>query len=81
VKKMQKIVKNLQKFQKITRNLQKLQEIGVFWTVIDVPPCANNRAANLRARRHRETKAQRHKGSRKGIRTSGHQAMQWILWI
>jgi hypothetical protein len=44
VKKMQKIVRNLQKFVKISKNLQKLQEIGAFWTVIEVPPCANLRA-------------------------------------
>jgi hypothetical protein len=41
---MGKIVKNLQKLAKITRNLQKLHKIGAFWTVIEVPPCANLRA-------------------------------------
>jgi hypothetical protein len=46
---MRKIVRNLQKFVKISKNLQKLQEIGAFWTVIDVPPCANLRAENARA--------------------------------
>jgi uncharacterized protein YpuA (DUF1002 family) len=44
--KLQKIVRNLQKFQKITRNEQKLHQIGAFWTVIELPPCANDRAKN-----------------------------------
>jgi hypothetical protein len=44
-KKSQKIVKKLQKLQKITKNYKKLHEIGAFWAVIEVPPCANLRAA------------------------------------
>lgn len=40
--------KEIKKFVKISKNWQKLQEIGAFWTVIEVHPCANLRAAARR---------------------------------
>jgi hypothetical protein len=43
-KSSEKIAKNEQKLQKITKNEQKLHEIDAFWTMIEVPPCANLRA-------------------------------------
>ena len=48
VERDKKIRKNLQKFVKISKNWQKFTKMRAFWTVIALPPCANDRAGTAR---------------------------------